>query len=227
MELDEMKLVWQALDQRLDRSEALQAKLQRELSLERTRTGLRRWLWLPVIELVISLLVAWLAGGFLGDRWAQVRAAPAGALPALIVLLLAIVSTATSVRQIVAVASIDYAAPVVAIQRELARARRLRIRLTQIGLLLWLPLWPAFVVFVVQRDLGVGIYRQFGTGWLAVNVVFGLALAVALVWIARRWGERLATWSPLRWLADEIAGRRLTAANAQLEELARFDRERG
>lgn len=225
MELDEMKLAWQELDRRLQRSEALQSDLRRELSLDKTRSTLRRWLWLPGFELAISVWVVWLAGSFLGDNLAQVLAAPVGALPALILWALAAFGAAASVRQIVAVARIDYAAPVLSIQRRLALARNLRIRLTQIGLLLWLPLWPVFAVFIVQRDFGAGIYRQLGLGWLIANVGFGLLLALLLVWLARRYGERLSQWRPLRRLADSIAGGRLVAATAQLDELARFDRE--
>jgi len=135
------------------------------------------------------------------------------------------VGAAASARQIVSVATIDYAAPVLVIQRRLALARSLRIRLTQVSLLLWLPLWPMFMAFVVQYGYGYGVYREFRFAWLGSNFVFGLMLALGLVWGARRHGEKLAQWPPLRRLSDDIAGRRLVAASAQLEELTRFDRE--
>lgn len=225
MELDEMKRAWQALDRRLERNEALQATLQREISLDRTRSALRRWAWLPGSELVVSLLAAWLAGGFLGDGWPQVVAAPMGALPAGIVLVLAVIGSAAAIRQLVAVFTVDYAAPVLQIQRRLAQARALRLRLTQLGLLLWLPLWPMFVVFVAQRGLGFGIYRQFAASWLLANVGFGLALALGLVWLTRRHAAALSRWRALRWLSDSIAGRRLIAAANRIEELARFARD--
>lgn len=225
MELDELKIAWQALDRRLERSEALQAALQRELSLNHTRSALRRWAWLPGSELVVSLLVAWLAGGFLGDGWPQVIAAPTGALPAGIVLMLGAISSAAAIRQLVAVFTLDYAAPVLQIQRRLAQARALRIRLTQLGLLLWLPLWPMFVVFVVQWGLGFEIYRQFAASWLLANMGFGLVLALGLVWLARRHGEALSHWRLLRWLSASIAGRGLVAAGSWVDEVARFGRE--
>lgn len=225
MELDDMKMAWQVLDRRIERNEALQSGLRRELSIDKTRSALRRWLWLPGIELAISVLVAWLSGGFLADNWSQVLVAQAGALPALVLLILAVVGAATGVRQIVSVAIIDYAAPVMAIQCQLAMARRLRIRLTQVGLLLWLPLWPMFMAFAVQFDLGFASYRQFGFAWLGSNVGFGFALALLLVWFARRHGESLARWRPLRRLSDDIAGRQLVRAAAQMDELARFGRE--
>lgn len=225
MELDEMKLAWQELDRRIERNEALQAGLRRELSIDRARSALRRWLWLPVTELAISVLAAWLSGGFLAANGSRLLVAPAGALPALVLLILAVTGSAISVRQIVSVATIDYAAPVLAIQRQLVKVRCLRIRLTQVNLLLWLPLWPVFMAFLVQYGYGYGIYTQFRMHWLAANMIFGLALALLLVWIARRYGEALARWRLLRKLSDEIAGRQLVVASMRMEELTRFDRE--
>jgi hypothetical protein len=225
MELDEMKAAWHELDQRLERNEALQLRLREELSIDRTRSALRGWLWLPGIELAISLLTAYLAGGFLADNWTQALSAPTGAVPALVLFLLTIVSAVASVRQIVSVTTIDYAASVLSIQHRLAMARTLRIRLTQLGLLLWLPLWPMFMVFIVQYCLDFGIYRQFNLVWLAANVLFGLALALVLVWLTRRYGRAFVRWRPLLKLSDSIAGRKLVSAAAQMDEFARFERE--
>ncbi|HVC17972.1 MAG TPA: hypothetical protein VNE18_11810 [Rhodanobacter sp.] len=225
MELDELKMAWREQDRRLERSEALQSSLRRELSIDRMRSALRSWLWLPGIELAISLLTAWLIGGFLADNWTQVLSTPAGAVPALVLFMLAVVSAAASARQIVSVATVDYAASVLSIQRRLAMARALRIRLTQLGLLLWLPLWPMFMVFIVQYGLGFGVYRQFDLAWLVSNVVLGLALALVLVWLTRRYGNVLGRWRPLHKLSDSIAGRKLASAVAQMDEFARFERE--
>ncbi len=225
MELDEMKLAWQTLNRRLARSEALQGSLRRELSIDRTRVIVRRWLWLPGIELAISAMAAWLAGGFLGDHIGRIVSAPAGGLAALLALLLAIAGIVASVRQMVSVATIDYAMPVLEIQRDLATARMLRIRLTQLSLLLWLPLWPMFMLFIAQYVLGFDVYRQFDPAWLLINMAFGLFLALLLVWLSRRYGKVLARWRPLIALADSVAGAKLIAATAQLDEFARFERE--
>lgn len=225
MELDEMKLAWQTLDRRLARSEALQVSLRREVSIDRMRASLRRWLWLPGIELVISVVPAWLAGSFLGENFRRSLSAPAGGLTALVTFLLAIVGVIASVRQIVSVATIDYAMSVLEIQRRLAAARILRIRLTQLGLLLWLPLWPMFMLFIVQYDSGFDFYRQFDPAWLLINVAFGLLLALLLVWLSRRYGNVVARWPPLIKLSDSIAGAKLIAATAQMDEFARFERD--
>lgn len=225
MELDEMKLAWQILDRRLAGSEARQVSLRREISVDRMRATLGRWLWLPGIELAVSLVTAWLAGSFAGDNVGRILSAPAGALPALVTLLVAIVCVVASARQIVSVATIDYAMSVLDIQRRLAMARILRIRLTRLGLLLWLPLWPMLLLFIAQYDLGFDVYRQFDPAWLLTNVAFGLLLALLLVWLSRRYGNVLARWRPLIKLADSIAGAKLVAATAQMDEFARFERE--
>lgn len=225
MELDELKAAWRDLDRRLEHSEGMQSAWRQELALDRTRTALRRWLWLPGSELAVAVLLAGWAGGFLADHAGAALASPPGALPALLLWGLALAGIVAGVRQIVAVVTIDYAAPVLAIQRRLIEARRLRLGAARASLLAWLPLWPLGVVLAAQCVLGFDGYRQFGFAWLALNVALGVALDLVLVWGARRYGEALARGRVLRGLSDGMAGHGLVAATAQLEELARFGRE--
>ncbi|WP_049623246.1 hypothetical protein [Frateuria defendens] len=225
MELDELKAAWRDLDRRLERSESVQSDWRRELALDRTRTALRRWLWLPGSELAVSVLAAWFAGGYLAGHAGAALASPPGALPALVLWGLGVAGIVAGVRQIVAVASIDYAAPVLAIQRRLIEARRLRLRSARASLLAWLPLWPVCAVLAVQWAFGFGSYRQFAPAWLVANVATGVVLDLVLVWLARRYGQALARGRVLRRLSDSIAGHGLVATTAQLDELARFGRE--
>lgn len=225
MELDEMKQAWQELNARIERSDALAMQVREELKLDKTRSALRRWLWLPAIEFGFGLATLWIAGFFLARNFTLVGSAPAGAIPSLLVLILAVATVVISIRQFALVGGIDYSAPVVAIQRRLSAARALRIRMTQCDLLLGLPLWPVIVAFTLQYVGGYGSYRALDSAWLAWNVLFGLALAGVLVAIARRYGERLSRSSMVGKLANEIAGHGLSVAMGQLDELARFERE--
>lgn len=225
MELDEMKAAWHELDQRLARSETLQWRLGRELALDRTRGALRRWLWLPAVELAISLLVTVLAAAFLAGHVTPALARPIGALPALVVMLVGAMGAATNVRQIVSIVTIDYAGSVLCIQRRLTATRRSRIRQTQLGLLLWLPLWPVFLLFGLQCGYGLDVYQQVLRVRFFGNIALGLLLALFFVWLSRRYGARLARWRPLVGLANSIAGSRLTAASADMDSLQRFEHE--
>ena len=225
MELDQMKAAWRDLDQRLQRSDALQLSLRRELVIDRMRGRLRRWLWLPGVELVISLVVTALAMNYLANFATQALARPVGAIPALVVALLGLIGMVANVRQIASVATIDYAGSVLTIQRRLATTRRLRIQLTQLGLLLWLPLWPVFMLFGVQYGFGFDVYRQVLRVWFFGNIAFGLLLAFFFIGLNRRYGTRLARWRPLITLSNSVAGDKLVAASAEMESFARFERE--
>jgi hypothetical protein len=71
----------------------------------------------------------------------------------------------------------------------------------------------------------VDLYRAFGAPWLAANAALGLAVIPLGIWAARRFGPRLAQTSFGRALAEDIAGRSLIRAQAELEALRRFERE--
>jgi len=59
----------------------------------------------------------------------------------------------------------------------------------------------------------------------AWNVAGGLAFIPFALWVSRRYGERLASVSWVRHVADSIAGRDVAAAREYLEKLRRFDSE--
>lgn len=225
MELDEMKSAWQELNARVERNHAFDLGTRRELKQDKVRSALRRWLWLPGIEFGFGLVTIWIAAFFLARNSALIANAPGGAIPSLLVLVGAVATVAISIRQFALIGGIDYTAPVIAIQRRLLAARALRIRVTQCDLLLGLPLWPLIVVFTWQYVVGYSSYGAFDSAWLAWNALFGLALAGALIFIARRYGEKVSRSPVIGKLADEIAGRGLVTAMGHLDELARFERE--
>ena len=49
-----------------------------------------------------------------------------------------------------------------------------------------------------------------------------LAVIPFAIFIAKRYGSRIASHTPLRWLADEIAGRSLAEALDLLDAIRRF-----
>ena len=74
----------------------------------------------------------------------------------------------------------------VAIQSVLTELALRRVREVRWQWLLMLPLWSPFAIVVAQGILGFDLYRWFGAGWVAANVVFGIACTPLMVWLARR-----------------------------------------
>lgn len=220
MELDDLKTAWRELDQRLDDSHALNLRVLRELKLDKTRSALRRLAVLPLTDLLVDGIGALLLGSFLaGNLYVAKYAIPALVLQAAALLLLA-----ASIRQLLRIARIDWAAPVVQIQRDLLELKAERIRTTQATLLFAPLLWTPLAIVAAKGLAGFDLYL-LGPEVIAANLAFGLAVIPLVLWVARRFAGRLSPHL-LQRLADDVAGRSLATALGHLEEIARFEDER-
>src|SRR5262245_305060 len=201
MEFDELKSAWRALETRIDAEHALNAKVFTELKLERARSALRPLWWLLTTQLAIAIGAVLLLGTFLANYW-QV---PRFVVPAIVLDIAAVMLIVSTAGQLRVLSSLDYAQPVVAIQSVLTELALRRVREVRWQWLLMLPLWTPFAIVVAQGILGIDLYRWFGAGWVAANVVFGIACTPLMVWLARRLDA--GRDGIVGGLLDDIAGR--------------------
>lgn len=220
MELDDMKAAWRELERRVEAVTAAQVATAAELTLERTRSELRRFARLPLLELVSGALLSLLLGSFLASHVGELRFAVPGAA----LLVGSIWTVAVSIRQLAALRHIDYAGPVVAIQRELAALRALRLRTSRWMLLLAPVVWTPLAIVAAEGLIGLDLYREPGPLWLASNLAFGVAASAMMVWISPRVARRWPDSPFLRSLADDLAGHSLVAAVRIVDRIDDFDR---
>ncbi len=219
MELDDLRTVWAAQDRRLDEALRLNRRLL-TLELDKARSAMQRLRWMLGIELAVGGVILLALGSFIVAHLSE----PRFSVPALLMHLVVAGVCGSAGWQWVKAGEIHYDAPVAEIQRRLEGLRVVRIRTTQ-GVLLCGPLlWTLFVI-VCLRGLGVDAYELLGMRYLLANLGFGIAFVLAVVWVCRRFADRLerATW--VRSLARDVAGRNLTAALDQLARIAAFERE--
>jgi hypothetical protein len=218
MELDELKVRWQEQDRKLDECLRLNQSLLRDSLLGKADTALKRLsraLWL---ELGLNVAAIGLLGTFLADHWREPRyLVPAILLDAGVVAL--IVSAA---RQLAVITRMDYAAPIVAIQRQVERLRSERIRTMQLTLMLSPLAWTPLFVVAMRGLFDVDVYASFGVAWLIANVVFGVAVIVAALWISYSFADRLDRSPSIQRLLRDIGGQNLAKATEFLNSLAQF-----
>lgn len=220
MDLDAMKERWNSLDQKLDACIRLDRRLLRESVERRLREYARREAALRIPGLLLGLVaVAWL-GSFLAAHSQELRFA----LPAALLLAVAIFDAAATVRHLLIVGRIDLAGPVLASQRLLEERKAERSRTTIAVLILSPLLWTPILV-VALAAFGVDAYRFLGAPWLLANVALGLAAIPAGIALSRRLAGRLPGHPVLQRLADDLAGRNISAAVAWIGALDRFERE--
>ena len=215
MELDELKHAWKTLDRRLEQQNALGLQLLRDGRLERARSGLRPLVWGQAIQMLIGG-----AGALLfAPIWIAYRHEPAVLLAGLVMHAYCLGLIAFGIVMQAKIARIDYAAPVLAIQRQLLDLRRTYI---VGGMLIGLPWWFLTAPLLVALSQGAILERAPSVIWLQLAI--GAAGLLATWWF-HRWANRPQRAAFGRKLDDGAAGGSIRRAQAALDELAAFERE--
>jgi len=217
MELDDMKAAWQTLNQRLDAQEALSLHVFKESKLDRMRRGLRPLVWGQAIQIAAGALLALWGGSF----WVEHRTVPHLLIAGLIVHATGIAMIALGALMETLIARIDYSAPVLAIQRQLAQLRKVYVRAGTVVGLPWFVLWVPFTIVALKSVFGPDLYLN-APQMVWSNVGFGIACMLATLAFVR-WAR--ARPNIARRLGDFAAGRSIVKTQGLLDEIAQFQKE--
>jgi hypothetical protein len=227
MQLEELQIHWQRLDQKLDRSLAVESELMRQLVVQPARRRVNRLAIWPAIDVVLSFVGLQLGAAFLRDYWGDWQLVA----PACVVMIGLIALLADSIRQLVLVAQADWDGPVAAIQGSLEKLRLAKIRQFKWVILL-APLF-GFCVLVVgvhwllgwTSDDRARLLDQIDPWWIAINYAFGVLFVPMGYLLARALASRCKSrrWWQI-WL-DDISGKSLKAAARDIERWASLQHE--
>jgi hypothetical protein len=221
MELDALKEKWTEHDKTLDVSIRLNRQALNEVKLNRTRSAMQRLVASLSVEAAIQLGAVVLIGSFIGGHIRMPRFALTGS--ALDVFAIAILIAL--IQQIVRALQIDYDNPVVAIQRQIAALRVLRVRHT-LWILIAAPLiWTPLFIVAMKAFWGLDAFHIFGAVFLAANLLFGLAVILAATWLSKKFGNRMDHSPILQGVMRTLAGYNLNAATGYLAALSQFEHE--
>jgi hypothetical protein len=218
MELDELKSAWQALDRKLELENMLRLDDLRERKLGKVNGSLRPLFWGQIAQILFGIPFIALAAllWMTGPESASVIAA------GVVLHAYGVITIITASVVLGQIAKIDYAAPVLRIQKLLARLRALYFRS---GMLAGLPWWFLWVV-VLMVIAGLGGVDLLATepALIASGLGIGAAGIGATWWFHRR--VRRAERADLgRRMDAGLAGGSLRNAQAQLDALMRFEQE--
>ena len=219
MELDDLKQAWQTLDRRLEQQNALNLRLTTDGKLEKARAGLRPLVWGQVAQIGFGVLLMLMAGSL----WADHRDVPALLVSGLIVHAYGLAITILAGVTLGKISQIDYAAPVLGIQKQLAELRRLYIRNGMVAGLSWWLLWMPVLIMLA----GAGGNAN-GQAWLLSYLPTGTAIGVAgllATWGFHRWSRHPNRPRLAKAMEDSMSGSSLRKAQAVLDELAQFEQE--
>lgn len=215
MQPDELKSAWQSLDRQLQQHNRLNLQLLRDSRVDSARRGLRPLVFGQCLQMLlgIGLLLLGLA------CWQRNPGVPGLFATGIALHAFGVVTVVMAALTLMLTASIDYAAPVVAIQRQLARLQRFYWLNAQ---LCGAPWWVAWVLVVVAfAGLGKVDPGSATPTWISVSFWLGIGGMLATwAWPLLRRGSPASATTPCADGADGIRrGRRL------LEEVSQFERE--
>lgn len=219
MELDDLKQAWQDLDRKLERQHAMDLLRFREERGKRLKSGL----WPLVLGQGLQMLIG-LAVLLLGvDFWTSHRDVTHLFVCGLILHVYGVALIACGGMVQAMIAAVDYSAPVLEIQKRLARLRKFYVRTGMVVGLAWWLIWMPFVTVVFMVLFGADLYLNAPS----VFVIGGAIGVVGLLatWWFHHWSRHPSRPRLAKAMEDSITGRSLRRAQAIAEEIARFERD--
>jgi hypothetical protein len=218
MELDELKLQWRDLDRKLDRSLALNLRLLTETRTRRTKLRLLPLLLMQPLQFAIGFV----STTYFAHFWIANLATPSLFVSGMVVHAMCVALMIDAVMRILLIVRINYAAPVVTIQRYLALLRRREIHSFKWAWMIVFLTAPAMLVVGVKLVAGVDLWSVAPAAviYTALGGFMGAALSYAFDRWARNGNRRIGA------IMDGIfAGHSIANAQASLDEIDEFARE--
>jgi serine/threonine-protein kinase len=217
MELDDLKQAVANLDREIAYARSFRVAAHKERQLDRTGASLRPVLWEHAGQIALGIVLALVVGPF----WWSQRAEPALLLAGLVLHVYAVLMIALGTRVVMAVRTLDLDAPVVEIQRALARLRRSYVMTGFVVGLPWWLLWIPLAMVVFGFDLVSGASRA----WLVTNLIVGVGGIVGTLWFYRHLWNEPKDSERRRSIGASVSGNSFRRAQGFLDEIARFERE--
>lgn len=217
LDLGELRRAWSALDRKLERQSALVFQQHKERRLAKARWSLYPLYVAGVVQLVCGLAIAVAAGSF----WTAHRAEPYHLAAGLILHAYGVLVAGFAVHELVLARRVDFAAPVLDIQRRLAQLRDLRAGSAPWLGLPWWILWLLAITSLLRSLTPRDLFSPL-PDWVLWNLIvgsLGLVGSATFVFWARRRPELR------RKLESTAAGWFVGRAQAYVAEVEQFARD--
>lgn len=219
MDIDDLKQAWQTIDRRLEQHNTLQLRLYRDSKIDTLRHRLRPLVWGQAMQILFGVAVVIMSAAFWSSHRQETPMLVAGIVMHLYGITTIIMGTTTLAR----LSRIDYSAPVVTMQKQLAGVRRLHVLGGMLVGLPWWVLWLPLTIMCFKAVFGADLYSNLQS-WFWINTAVGVVGLLA-TWGFHRWSQHPSRPRLAKRVDDSLTGSSLRKAQGVLDELAKFERE--
>lgn len=216
MEHDELRAAWQDLSRNLERQNAINQELLREGKLARMRRSLLPLVIGQVLQIAlgVGLVVLGVA------CWQRNADTTSYLLAGIVVHAFGVVTAVLAGITLGLIATLDYSASVLKIQKQLGLLRRFYAFNGAIAGVSWWVMWAVVVVAFA----GLAPHPYVDPAWVGWTLGIGVAGLVA-TWGAWWWAQHNPHRRFATWLNDTAVGASLRKAQARLDEVRGFERD--
>jgi len=218
IELDDLKSAWQSLNRNRERQHTLALHQFKETKQARFRSGFRPLIVGQIIQLIAGVLLA----GFAGSFWVDHIGTPHLMFYGISLHAYGIMFIVFAARDLYLISRLDYAAPVLVLQKEIANLRAWHVRAAVwfgvAGCFIWIPL---MLIIFYKLGADVWVRNPDVVGWLVLSGLICVGLFYGIIFWSRQPGRQKLAES----LASSSAGRSVRRGQAVLDEIARFEEE--
>ena len=185
MELNELKNIWNQLDQGTEAQLKVEPSFMRKVSLQKTQSSLRHLTLGAIVELVVNaafvIPFAGLAIRYLDE--------PKFAWPPLLLALMGLLTIAWNVYSLFVLNTLKYQDSITAAQKKLARLDYQNLHRQRTLLYILFPLsWAAILILFCKMVLNLDLY-QYPT-YLILNMVASVVLVPVVIWVSKKFPDR-------------------------------------
>jgi hypothetical protein len=218
MELDDLKAAWQSLNSQVQQQAEVQSRLLTELRVDKAKSRLRP-LW---IGQGLTLMIGFALTIFFARYWLARTGNPIALISGLLLHAWSVGLIISAVVQLLILGRINYAKPVLILQRSVAHLWLWRTRMTPLlGVAFWI-LWLPAALVVTDVFTGGALAGALSLRWILGNLVVG-ALGVIATLAFYRWAQRPSRQHLGRSIDAGNAGPAVVSARAFLDELDAFE----
>ncbi|HST35385.1 MAG TPA: hypothetical protein VLK25_01980 [Allosphingosinicella sp.] len=220
MELDDLKQAFARLDRRLEEQNAVNVAQVRRDARNRLQDSIR-----PLGRAQTWQIVAGAATAFIGVAvWHGTRDTMGGPFVSGVILhLYGIAMIIFGAVTKALIGAIDWAGPVLGIQRRLARVRKAQVLAGIVIGLSWCVLWIPAMIALFQLLFGIDIVAPSPSTWLWLSAG-GVALMGA-VGLFQYWARATGRTAIAAAFDSAFTGEHLGRAQAELDAIQRFERD--
>ena len=219
MELDQLKDIWNAYDQKLDRHLKLNQRILREMKLDKVRCRIRRLIVNRTISAGVLVLIISALYGFMATHFSLTAPTVSAAILTVFFMLILI----SSIQQIVLVQRINYAASVVVIQQQLDEMNRHTLRFFQL-FMFSAPCYMTYIFLGVYLLTGVDFYPEADADWFRFQLFFSGTMLIGVLWFNHEIGRKPPRYRWAQKLVESIGGQEVVDGMSFLQELREFEK---